>query len=83
MPPVRPCSRLAAHDSLAAGMFLVLALLAIVACGSRNPAAPIPRPSNTTGDPSRVYALDQVFLLETAGVPPDDTTLTWRGEHAG
>jgi hypothetical protein len=57
-------------------MFLVLALLAIVACGSRNPAAPIPRPSNTTGDPSRVYALDQVFLLETAGVPPDDTTLT-------
>jgi hypothetical protein len=23
-----------------------------------------------------VYTLDQVFLLETAGVPPDDTTLT-------
>ena len=53
----------------------VCVLLAIAACGSPNPAAPVPKPSNTTGDPSRTYALNQVFLLEMAGVPPNDTTL--------
>jgi hypothetical protein len=50
-------------------------LLAAAACGGPNPAAPVPRPSGTTGDPGRRYALEQVYLLETAGVPPDDTTL--------
>jgi hypothetical protein len=53
----------------------LFALVATLACGSPNPAAPAPRPPDTTGDPSRVYQLDQVFLLEVAGVPPEDTTL--------
>lgn len=50
--------------------------MAIAACASPNPAAPAPKPASTTGDPLRTYALDQVFLLEVAGVPPDDTTLS-------
>lgn len=53
-----------------------VALLAIAACASPNPAAPAPKPASTTGDPSRTYALDQVFLLEVGGVPPGDTTLS-------
>lgn len=57
-------------------MSRVVALLAIAACGSPNPAAPAPKPPSTTGDPSRSFALEQVFLLEMAGVPPDDTTLS-------
>lgn len=56
-------------------MSRVAILLAIAACGRPNPAAPAPKPSNTTGDPSRVYRLDQVLLLEVAGVPPDDTSV--------
>src|SRR5687768_7107158 len=81
IPPFRSCSLLTAYCSLAHrspvfGMSPLLALLAIAACASRNPAAPAPRPPNTTGDPSRTYALDQVYLLEVAGVPPDDTTLS-------
>ncbi len=50
--------------------------LALAACASRDPAAPAPRPSGTTGNPAVRYALDQVYLLEVAGVPPEDTTLT-------
>ncbi len=77
MPPIR--SPLTAHHlPLTAhwfGMSPVLALLAIAACASPNPAAPGPRPSNTTGNPALRYTLDQVYLLEVAGVPPDDTTL--------
>jgi hypothetical protein len=53
----------------------VIALLAIAACASPNPAAPAPKPANTTGNPSLRYTLDQVYLLEVAGVPPDDTIL--------
>lgn len=53
-----------------------MALLATTACAAPNPTAPAPRPPNTTGDPSRTYALDQVYVLEVAGVPPDDTTLS-------
>jgi hypothetical protein len=57
-----------------------VALLALAACAAPNPAAPVPRASGTTGDPSRRYTLDQVYLLETAGVPPEDTTVaTQRG----
>lgn len=54
--------------------FLAVLLVAI-ACGTPNPAAPVPRPSGTTGDPTRRYELDQVYLLEMAGVPADDTIL--------
>jgi hypothetical protein len=45
------------------------------ACAARGPATPPPKPPDTTGDPTRRYTLDQVFLLEMAGVPPDDTIL--------
>jgi hypothetical protein len=51
------------------------ALLAALACGAPNPAAPVPRPTSSTGDPTRRFELDQVYLLEMEGVPPDDTTL--------
>ncbi len=56
-------------------MSRVLTLLATAACASPNPAAPAPKPPDTTGDPTRRYASDQVYLLEVAGVPPNDTTL--------
>jgi hypothetical protein len=61
MPPLRLCP--------------LLVLVAAIACGAPNPAAPVPRPPSSTGDPTRRYELEQVYLLEMEGVPPDDTTL--------
>jgi hypothetical protein len=52
------------------------ALLTLAACAARKAIEPAPRPPETTGDPTRRYTLDQVYLLETAGVPPEDTALT-------
>ena len=54
----------------------ILTLLALPACAVRKPIEPPTRPPETSGDPTRRYALNQVFLLEMAGVPPDDTTLS-------
>ena len=73
MPPIRPCLSLTVQRSLA--MLPAAALVTAAACGVPNPAASVPQPSGTTGDPTRRYELDQVYLLETAGVPPDDTIL--------
>ncbi|HET8624462.1 MAG TPA: hypothetical protein VFM14_12945 [Gemmatimonadales bacterium] len=74
MPKTIPCSPFAACT--ARRRCPGLALLALAACAPQRPLEPAPRPPETTGDPTRRYPLDQVFLLEMAGVPPDDTTLT-------
>ncbi|HEU5171405.1 MAG TPA: hypothetical protein VFU46_12745 [Gemmatimonadales bacterium] len=58
------------------------AATAALACGAPRPVAPGPGPETTTGDPSRVWPPDQVYLLEVSGVPAPDTTLfLHRGER--
>ena len=66
-------SRRPAHG---ATWLLVYALGAALACGGRRPSVPVPESPATPTAP-RQLPLDRVFLLETSGPPPPDTSVTF------
>lgn len=47
----------------------------VLACGTARPITSTGNPVPVTGDPSRTYALSQVFPLGLDSLPPHDTTL--------
>jgi hypothetical protein len=49
--------------------------LALLSCGSPQRAVPVTQPQQPT--PARVLPLAQVIVLETAGPPPSDTTVSF------
>ena len=57
------------HSAAAATLALLLA------CSAARPITSTSTVAPTTGDPSRTYALSQVFLLGIDSLPPRDTTV--------
>lgn len=55
---------------------LILTASAILACGGRQPSVPVPE-SPATPTASRLLPLARVFVLETSGPPPPDTSVTF------
>jgi hypothetical protein len=56
--------------------FLLLTASAILACGGRRPAVPAPESPATPSAP-KLFPLTRVFVLETSGPPPPDTSVTF------
>lgn len=55
---------------------LVSLIGGVLACGGRRPAVPVPESAATPSAP-RLLPLARVFVLETSGPPPPDTSVTF------